>query len=131
MSRIHEALKKAEEERSAAPMTETVPAEREASVATPVWPERSNVPITAAGEAAPERRTAPASIEHLRFEELLSRCVHPVWHMDPNVNVFANPELSPHGAEQFRTLRSRLYQLRGTQALRTLLVTSSVPTEGK
>jgi capsular exopolysaccharide synthesis family protein len=47
------------------------------------------------------------------------------------VNVFFNPNLSVHGAEQFRTLRSRLYQLRGSQSLRTLLVTSSVPGEGK
>src|ERR1700728_473358 len=48
-----------------------------------------------------------------------------------NVNVFFNPNLSVHGAEQFRTLRSRLYQLRANQPLRTLLVTSSVPGEGK
>jgi protein-tyrosine kinase len=39
--------------------------------------------------------------------------------------------LSSHGAEQFRTLRSRLYQLRATQQLKTVLVTSSVPGEGK
>jgi len=36
-----------------------------------------------------------------------------------------------HGAEQFRTLRSRLYQIRAAQPLRTLLVTSSLPSEGK
>jgi protein-tyrosine kinase len=39
--------------------------------------------------------------------------------------------LSPHGAEQFRTLRSRLYQLRVAQNLKTILMTSSVPGEGK
>ena len=42
------------------------------------------------------------------------------WHLDPNVNVFVNPDLSAHGAEQFRTLRSRLYQMRAAQPLRTL-----------
>ena len=47
------------------------------------------------------------------------------------MNVFFNANLSAHGAEQFRTLRSRLYQIRGNQSLRTLLVTSSVPGEGK
>jgi len=36
-----------------------------------------------------------------------------------------------HGAEQFRTLRSRLYHLRNSQPLRTLLVTSSMAGEGK
>jgi capsular exopolysaccharide synthesis family protein len=79
----------------------------------------------------PERKTPVAALEHLRFDELLARCAHPEWHMDPNTNVFANADLSPHGAEQFRTLRSRLYQLRSVQALRTVLVTSSVPGEGK
>jgi protein-tyrosine kinase len=127
MSRIHEALKKAEEERSSMPAPEVIPADREVTAAVPVWPERLNV----SSEMTPERKPLPPSTEHLRFEELLARCAHPVWHMDPNVNVFANPDLSPHGAEQFRTLRSRLYQLRSGQALRTVLITSSVPTEGK
>jgi capsular exopolysaccharide synthesis family protein len=51
--------------------------------------------------------------------------------LDPNVNVFINSTLTAHGSEQFRTLRSRLYQMRSAQPLRTLLVTSSVPAEGK
>ena len=42
-----------------------------------------------------------------------------------------NPDSSAGGSEQFRTLRSRLYQMRSNQPLRTLLVTSSIPTEGK
>jgi protein-tyrosine kinase len=129
MSRIHEALKKAEEERSSAPPVETVPSiEREAAVVAPVWPEHS---LNASGNAAAESKAANSPTEHLRFDELLARCAHPQWHMDPNVNVFSNPQLSPHGAEQFRTLRSRLYQLRTSQALRTVLITSAVPTEGK
>ena len=69
--------------------------------------------------------------DFLRFDDIRARCVHPTWHLDPNVNVFFNSSLSVHGAEQFRTLRSRLYQLRGSQRLRTLLVTSAVPGEGK
>ena len=91
--------------------------------------------------ALAERAEAPASLippaaaavqsDFLRFDELRARCAHPAWHLDPNVNVFFNPNLSSHGAEQFRTLRSRLYQLRANQPLRTLLVTSSVPGEGK
>ncbi|MGA7624831.1 MAG: CpsD/CapB family tyrosine-protein kinase, partial [Candidatus Acidiferrales bacterium] len=59
------------------------------------------------------------------------RCSHPEWRLDPNVNVFVNSGLSAHGAEQFRTHRSRLYQMRSAQPLRTLLVTSSLPAEGK
>jgi len=71
------------------------------------------------------------SSDYLRFDDLRKRCTHPDWHLDPNVNVFINSALTAHGAEQFRTLRSRLYQMRSTQTLKTLLVTSSIPAEGK
>src|SRR5262249_4146330 len=69
--------------------------------------------------------------DYLRFDDLRERCAHPEWNHDHNSNVFLNSNLSPHGAEQFRTLRSRLYQLRSSQTLRTVLITSSVPAEGK
>jgi len=133
MSRIHEALKKAEQERAnvqgatsdaTAFPSEGLPA---ALPAAETWLSRD-----------PQITTAPTltggagfQSDFLRFDDLRSRCAHPTWHLDPNVNVFFNPNLSVHGAEQFRTLRSRLYQLRATQPLRTLLVTSSVPGEGK
>jgi capsular exopolysaccharide synthesis family protein len=38
---------------------------------------------------------------------------------------------SAKGAEEFRTLRSRLYHLREKMALKTVLVTSALPKEGK
>jgi capsular exopolysaccharide synthesis family protein len=65
------------------------------------------------------------------LDHLLKQCMHPKWHMDPNVNVFSNGEPTIRGAEHFRTLRSRLYQLRNNQPLRTILVTSAIPGEGK
>ena len=67
----------------------------------------------------------------LQFEDLKARCARPQWHLNPNMNVFSDPGLGGGAAEQFRTLRSRLYQLRDTQAIRTLLVTSPVPGDGK
>jgi protein-tyrosine kinase len=130
MSRIHEALKKAEQERSIAQAAATdVAAIPQAPIAA--------VAATWAGDApqAPMDVIAPAGValpgDYLRFDDLRARCAHPTWHFDPNVNVFFNPTLSVHGAEQFRTLRSRLYQLRANQSLRTLLVTSAIPGEGK
>jgi protein-tyrosine kinase len=75
--------------------------------------------------------SAPGSGEYLRFDDLRARCARPIWHLDPNVNVFLNADSSARGSEQFRTLRSRLYQMRSNQPLRTLLVTSAIPTEGK
>jgi protein-tyrosine kinase len=132
MSRIHEALKKAEQERAA-----NTAAATDILTAPPVIesPSHSHVIAgpgidTAVPHLAPERPVAP-SAGYLRFDDLRKKCAHPQWHLDPNVNVFVNPELSMHGAEQFRTLRSRLYQIRAAQTLRTLLVTSSLPAEGK
>ena len=53
------------------------------------------------------------SAGYLRFDDLRKHCAHPQWHLDPSVNVFINSALTAHGSEQFRTLRSRLYQMRG------------------
>lgn len=134
MSRIHEALKKAEQERS------VVVAEGQEPGNDAVGQVPSDRPALSAGFqrtassgdlARPELAATGLDAAYLRFDDLKERCAHPVWNFDPNVNVFFNPSLSEHGAEQFRTLRSRLYQTRANQTLRTLLVTSSVPGEGK
>ena len=129
MSRIHEALKKAEQERAAiqpvdssaslpGPATEVIPRSQEGSDAAPSIFKHSTAIVSQPGNLR-------------RFEDLCQQCAHPHWHPDPNVNIFSNPNLSAHAAEQFRTLRSRLYQLRGSQQLRTLLIASSIPAEGK
>ena len=132
MSRIHEALKKAEQERATVQVTADPGAPSVDARETEMAPERStNFSAISAESSSAVAAPPPLSDEFLRFDDLLSRCAHPEWHLDPNVNVFFNPGLSPHGAEQFRTLRSRLYQLRANQPLRTLLITSSVPGEGK
>jgi protein-tyrosine kinase len=129
MSRIHEALKKAEQERAIAQGATTDVA------AIPLEPAMAEQEWTGRAPEVPASTITPAAVgvpgDFLRFDELRARCAHPTWHLDPNVNVFFNPNLSVHGAEQFRTLRSRLYQLRANQSLRTLLVTSAIPGEGK
>jgi protein-tyrosine kinase len=131
MSRIHDALKKAEQERAGTqvpdislPLTDAPAAERS-------WDEPAPLAITEEPVAA--SAVTPAAIlseNYLRFDDLMARCAHPRWQLDSNVNVFAAGTNS-RGAEQFRTLRSRLYQLRSNQPLRTVLVTSAVPAEGK
>ena len=134
MSRIHEALKKAEQERAAIATAETevAPFQTESATAATVAPTRNNeMPLQSGDILSRTVLTSPGSGEYLRFDDLRARCAHPVWHLDPNVNVFVNPDSSAQGSEQFRTLRSRLYQMRSNQPLRTLLVTSSIPTEGK
>ncbi len=129
MSRIHEALKKAEQERSTAQATSAgvLMAAPTASLATPTIA----TPESEGGRSLPAEELIAHSAGYLRFDDLRKHCAHPQWHLDPNVNVFINSALTAHGSEQFRTLRSRLYQMRSSQQLRTLLVTSSVPAEGK
>jgi protein-tyrosine kinase len=129
MSRIHEALKKAEQERSAVQATSAgvLTAPPTASLATPTIAAPDNEGV----RSRPTEELIAHSAGYLRFDDLRKHCAHPQWHLDPNVNVFINSALTAHGSEQFRTLRSRLYQMRSSQQLRTLLVTSSVPAEGK
>lgn len=131
MSRIHEALKKAEQERSGVQLSESVlmPPGAIATETAPTLPKESEaIPGGIFSAATP---VSPISDEFLRFDQLHTHCSHPEWRLDANVNVFFNQDLSPRAAEQFRTLRSRLYQIRANQPLRTVLITSSVPGEGK
>jgi protein-tyrosine kinase len=130
MSRIHEALKKAEQERAVAQASGTG-----AAALNP-----ASTALLRANGAAPEvagvdgvGSVVLSASNYLRFDDLKLHCAHPRWQLDPNINVFFDSDAGTAGAEQFRTLRSRLYQLRanGTQPLRTLLVTSAIPAEGK
>ncbi len=127
MSRIHEALKKAEQERASGQIPDLPILSAPANTFTA---DTAEAPDTDAPAMRGDSVAAPTA-GYLRYEELIKRCSHPTWKPDPNVNVFINPDLTPHGAEQFRTLRSRLYQIRGAQTMKTLLVTSSIPGEGK
>jgi hypothetical protein len=133
MSRIHEALKKAEQERASivTAEAETIPVQAESATATAEPVRNAEVPLQSGDILSRTVLPATGAGQYLRFDDLRARCAHPVWHLDPNVNVFVNPDSSAQGSEQFRTLRSRLYQMRSNQPLRTLLVTSSIPTEGK
>jgi protein-tyrosine kinase len=132
MSRIHEALKKAEQERAAVVTAETEAVPLQTESASAVLPARNaEMPLPSGDILSRTVLSAPGSGEYLRFDDLRARCARPIWHLDPNVNVFLNADSSARGSEQFRTLRSRLYQMRSNQPLRTLLVTSAIPTEGK
>jgi capsular exopolysaccharide synthesis family protein len=69
--------------------------------------------------------------EFLRFDDIWANCANPGWRLDLERNVFIDPASPPAVREQFRTLRSRLYQVRDKQPLRSMLVTSCLPGEGK
>jgi protein-tyrosine kinase len=133
MSRIHDALKKAQQERGLDAATDLVLPQIDPPAGVPTWKGAGpGLPASESkGEATQHLPLGASSTEYLRFDDLVARCAHPRWHPDPNVNVFSNHSLSSPGTEQFRTLRSRLYQLREGQSLRTILITSAIPAEGK
>jgi capsular exopolysaccharide synthesis family protein len=131
MSRIHEALKKAAEDRAA-----QTPAAVTADLVDGAAEIRSHID-------APERVFEPERVRRagddprfagsprLTYEELVKRCSHPGWTLDARNSVFVGADSDRVGAERFRTLRSRLYQIAGAQPLKKLLITSSIPAEGK
>jgi len=128
MSRIHEALKRAEMERAATHSA--------VGGGVPLEPKAVAVSKAENGRAAADEREIKPTVAaektgHLEFSELqMGHAADATWNPDPNSDVFS-PAHGGHGAEQFRTLRSRLYQLRSSHPLRTLLVTSSMAGEGK
>ena len=127
MSRIHEALKKAAEERStklaASPSLDLLDVASDFGRALVIEP----------GPIPPVRPEVRANgISALsQIDELAKRCAHPVWHPDPRTSMFHGGDLQNIGAERFRTLRSRLSQIAATQKLKKIIVTSSIPAEGK
>jgi capsular exopolysaccharide synthesis family protein len=124
MSRIHEALKKAAQERSIQPASLNEALELTA-------PTQPAPVVREADEPTAPPVVTPENIGFLRFEDLAKKCAKPKWNIDARMSVFEGNENHLVGAERFRTLRSRLYQIAGTRPLRRIAVTSSVPAEGK
>jgi capsular exopolysaccharide synthesis family protein len=128
MSRIHEALKKAQQDRALQPPPEqvTLPVTEEAPVLSPL-----PVTSTALPKSAPVASRQRATSEPLTFELLLQRCATPHWKLDAKKLLhFGSPSHVP-GTEEMRTLRSKLYHLAQTQPMKKLLVASALPNEGK
>jgi protein-tyrosine kinase len=132
MSRIHEALKRAEQEKAA---------QMQVGVRTTVPQAGNNTGpsifshVTTSEEATGlehsdrvERATSGVSVQ---FEELIQRCAHPEWKPDSAFRVSLAGDSGKVVGERFRTLRSRLYQIAATRTLRRVLITSSLPAEGK
>lgn len=140
MSRVHEALKRAKEEKAQQNVVETrisVP-----DAASKNGPEalmravHEEVLVTAGGKEKQEPLTRgkmhqSGAAPFLRFDDLLAQCAEPVWQPDQNAIVFSGTYAPSQGAEQFRTLRTRLYQVRDASPLKKVLVTSAVAGEGK
>lgn len=128
MSRIHEALKKAEQERAANQGGAAQPSNYAVPVAEPpVLPEIPTGRMTDPMSAA----LMPALSSPFNLETMLARCPQLEWKPDLGAMLFMNGDDSARGTEEYRTLRSRLYHMREKMTLKKLLVTSALPKEGK
>lgn len=135
MSRIHDALKQAEQERAggnasvgldalepppgpAAPAVETQPSEM--AEAGQELTASSKLPVAAfQGGGA------------MTLESWVASCPSASWKPDLHSLLFADPGTRQIGMEEFRTLRTHLLQMREKLPLQTILVTSALPGEGK
>ncbi len=125
MSRIHDALKRAEQERATSTGTHVEPTLDQSEVA------HDSMPALQTTLQSSPSTTMSGSGAGLNYEALLARCPQSEWSPDPRTMLFFQEDDSRLGAEEFRTLRSRLYQIREKMPLKRLLVTSALPKEGK
>jgi protein-tyrosine kinase len=132
MSRIHEALKRAEQERAANQPGQTGEGPSDRSVSSSVIEPSAAESISAARIKYPEINSAKTHIlAPMQFDALWAKATKTTWKPDPDLIVFENPNPFFPGAEQFRTLRSRLYRMRESQPLQSILISSAIPAEGK
>ena len=108
MSRIHEALKKAAQDRAAQTPTAVTAdlVDGAAEINRHIEPPVEVLRPDSVRMAMPDPRFKDSAI--LTFEELVKRCTHPQWTLDARNSVFVGADSDRIGAERFRTLRSRL-----------------------
>jgi capsular exopolysaccharide synthesis family protein len=134
MSRVYEALKNVQEQRTVrGPLPGPgIPLESDGAETSGNGHAASRIPEILAA-VRPEGAPAAAATgdRQLQFEELQQRCAKPGWKQNARWAVFPNQGPAERQAEQFHTLRARLYSLRETRPIKTLLVTSTTVGEGK
>jgi protein-tyrosine kinase len=131
MSRIHEALKKAEQERAASPGGQPQSSFRSPAAVESVAAEEKPPGALAAATSDAPFPSMPPFTSPLSPDALLARCPQVEWQPDPKAMLFFNGDDNARGTEEFRTLRSRLYHMREKMTLKKILVTSALPKEGK
>jgi protein-tyrosine kinase len=131
MSRIHDALKKAEQEKAAG-SDRGQPTSRTKSYSFGSAYEQNGLPRDSGGLLSPEAPRAMETPEGTAImRELEERCPVRTWEPDPKKVLFVNGQSHALGTEEFRTLRSHLYLIRDRQPLHNLLITSPLPQDGK
>lgn len=127
MSRIYEALQKAESERKERPEPRTsFEAIDEAPISSAAVAEfDQTAPFAEPKFTVAESFTSEPAVKGLSFERIAR---HP-W----NPSIEKLPALLDRGpsTEQFRSLRSRLFEARDIRPIKSILVSSGLPQEGK
>lgn len=119
MSRIHDALKKAQQDRAEGPLAG-------AGAEFPPLPATPGL-----AETAPPRLGSGTPLSPKELVQLLMECCpERRWKPEPQTLLF-DGQNSNVGAEQYRSLRSHLYLMRDQQPLQKLLIASPLPLEGK
>lgn len=125
MSRLHEALQKARTQHAGE---------------TRELPDTEDIIVTGTSWTPPEpshnRLAEAAALDILQnpvddAQSILTQCVKSDWSQPSKRLVFLSEDSSGSGQEQFRTLRSRLNQIRGNNTLGVIVVSSAIPDEGK
>jgi protein-tyrosine kinase len=140
MSRIHEALKRAEQERAAAlegrgdvaaPPDPVAPDPLASVIAANAIANFNEPKASRTAVATPPPAPAPNFQATLDWDMVLARSAQARWNPDSKTMLFFNQDENARGTEQFRTLRSRFYHMREKFPLKKVLVTSALPKEGK
>ena len=128
MSRVHDALKKAEEEKALRGDSYSY-GEME-PFGAPGFHGLEGTRATAAPR--PPAKAPSRTWQHeLGPEAFLERCSRRDWETDPVLIRHVDARRHALVSEEFRSLRSRLYLLRKVRPVQKLVVTSPLPQEGK
>lgn len=129
MSKVYDALKKAEQEKAAGGESQVLAGinGRDNLQAATVqdWRPDDTQQIAEDNPVSEVRDTA------LLPNTLLERCPHYSWNPNPKTVLFGDGQNHAPGTEEFRTLRSELYLSRKQRTLQKVLIASPLSKEGK
>jgi capsular exopolysaccharide synthesis family protein len=122
MSRVHDALKKAEQEKA-------LMGDPDSSVETmpPIAPGLSHLETARVAANA----ESGAGQDEVVPETFLELCPRRDWNADPTLTQQVDAQRHTLLSEEFRSLRSRLYLMHKVRPAQKILVTSPLPQEGK
>jgi len=94
-------------------------------------PVKGPVPVVEKTPQADTNLSAKPSADTILSDSLLASCRRTTWVPDAEMLISFDAELQAHGTEELRSLRSRLYRIRKEVDLKSILVASALPKEGR